>query len=140
MSKQLMKKATLNDFLAKKLKKEENANKTLDIKVTSMDRVLVVKKPTDEEILDYLDDIGEDKSARVAIEQTMKLFYRKCPELQNTELHESLEIKDPYDVINVLFDMEDKNEIMEQFATLLGKIKEVDKEIKNSSSMMKKRI
>lgn len=131
MSKQSNKKATLNDFLAKKLKKEENQNKTLDIKVTSMDRVLTVKKPTDEEILDYLDDIGEERSARVAIEQTMKLFYRKCPELQDIELHSTLEIKDPYDIINALFDMDDKNEIMEQFAVLLGKSKDVDKEIKN---------
>src|SRR5471030_457580 len=132
MSKQSMKKATLNDFLAKKLKKEENQNKTLDIKVTSMDRVLTVKKPTDEEILDYLDDIGEERSAKVAINETMKLFYRKCPELQDQELHESLEIKAPYDIINALFDMDDKNEIMEQFAVLLGKSKDVDKEIKNS--------
>jgi len=132
MSKQSMKKATLNDFLSKKLKKEENQNKTLDIKVTSMDRVLTVKKPTDEEILDYLDDIGEERSAKVAINETMKLFYRKCPELQDQELHESLEIKAPYDIINALFDMDDKNEIMEQFAVLLGKSKDVDKEIKNS--------
>lgn len=127
----MSKKATLNDFLAKKLKKEENQNKTLDIKVSSMDRTITVKKPTDEEILDYLDDIGDERSARVAINETMKLFYRKCPELQNTELHNSLEIKDPYDVINALFDMDDKNEIMEQFAVLLGKSKDVDKEIKN---------
>lgn len=132
MSKQSMKKATLNDFLSKKLKKEENANKTLDIKVTSMDRVLTVKKPTDNEILDYLDNIGDERIARVAINETMKLFYRKCPELQDQELQSALEIKDPYDIIDVLFDMDDKNEIMEQFAVLLGKSKEVDKEIKNS--------
>ena len=127
-----MKKATLNDFLSKKLKKEENANKTLDIKISSMDRVLTVKKPTDNEILDYLDDIGDERIARVAINETMKLFYRKCPELQDQELQSALEIKDPYDIIDVLFDMDDKNEIMEQFAVLLGKSKEVDKEIKNS--------
>ena len=132
MNKKESKKATLTDFVAKKLKKEENQNKTLDIKVSSMDKTLTVKKPTDSEILDYLDDIGEERSARVAIEQTMKLFYRKCPQLQDQELHNSLEIKDPYDIIEALFDMDDKNEIMEQFAVLLGKSKDVDKEIKNS--------
>lgn len=131
MSKESMEKATLNDFLAKKLKKEQDQNKTLDIKITSMDKVLTVKKPTDEEILDYIDDIGDERSARVAINETMKLFYRKCPQLQDQELQSALEIKAPYDIIDALFDMDDKNEIMEQFAVLLGKSKDVDEEIKN---------
>jgi len=132
MNKKESKKATLTDFVAKKLKKEENQNKTLDIKISSMDKTITVKKPTDEEILDYLDDIGESKSTKLVLVETMKLVYRKCPELQNPELHEALDIKDPYEIINILFDMDDKNEIMEQFSILLGKAKTIDEEIKNS--------
>lgn len=135
MSKQSNKKATLTDFLAKKLQKEQEQNKTLDIKISSMERTITVKKPTDEAILDYIDDIGDGKNIRLVLDETMKLVYRHCPELQNTELHEALEIKDPYDVINVLFDIQDKQEIVEQFTTLIGyKTENIADEIKTNKA------
>lgn len=132
MSKESNKKATIADFLAKKLKKEQDQNKTLDIKISSMDKEITVKKPSDDAILDYIDDIGEGKNVRTVLEETMKLVYRQCPDLQNTELHEALGIKDPYDILNVLFDMKDKQEIMEQFSEFIGYNAEaIDEEIKN---------
>ncbi len=127
-------KATLSDFLAKKLKKEEDQNKTLDISVSSMGgKTFSVKKPTDNQIMDFIEELGDTKSAKKAIEETMKLIYKNCKDLQDKELHEALEIKDPYSIIDVLFDFKDKQEIMEQFNTFTGfKADNIDEEIKNS--------
>lgn len=126
-------KATLSDFLAKKLKKEEDQNKTLDIKISSMDgKTITVRKPNDEQILDFIEDLGDTKSAKVAITETMKLIYRNCADLQDKELHDALEIKNPYDIIDVLFDFKDKTSIMEQFNSFIGfKADNIDEEIKN---------
>lgn len=134
MSKESNKKATLQDFLAKKLKKKEDSNKTTDIYVTSMDRILTVKSPKEDDILDLLDVVGDKPKTGEATAEFLKLFYNYCPELQDTELHEALEIKDPYDVCNVLFDLKDKNEIIDQFSKFIGvskKKKKADEEIKN---------
>ncbi|NRT32440.1 hypothetical protein BJV38_004975 [Clostridium beijerinckii] len=134
MSKESNKKATLKDFLAKKLNKEQEANKTTDIYVTSMDRTLTVRKPKDSDIMDLIDDLGDNPKNSVASKEILHLFYNYCPELQDVELHEALEIKDPYDTIDVLFDYKDKNEIIKQFSEFIGtakKIEEVNEEIKN---------
>lgn len=126
-------KATISDFLAKKLKKEEDQNKTLDIKITSMDgKTITVKKPSEEDLLNYIEDLGDTKSAKKAITETMKLIYRNCPDLQDKELHEACEIKNPYDITNVLFTFEDKQEIMEQFNKFVGfKADNLEEEVKN---------
>jgi len=133
MSKKGNVKATLADFLAKKLKKEEDQNKTLDIKITSMGgKVITVKKPKEEDLLNYIEDLGDTKSAKVAITETMKLIYRNCPDLQDKELQEACEVKSPYDITNVLFDFEDKQEIMEQFNKFIGfKADNLEEEVKN---------
>jgi hypothetical protein len=129
-----VKKATVADFLAKKLKKDEEANKTIEIKLSSMDSVFEVKKPSDKQILDFIDSLGDTKNTKKIMEETFKLIYNNCPALKNKELHEQLDIQNPYDIIDVLFDFKDKQEIMEQFNKLIGledKKKKIDKEIKN---------
>ncbi|WP_297422092.1 hypothetical protein [Clostridium sp.] len=131
MSKKGNVKATIQDFLAKKLKKEEEQNKTLDIKISSMDTIFSVKKPSDEDILNFIEDLGDSRSAKKAITETMKLIYRNCPDLQNPELHEALEVRDPYDTMDVLFDFKDKQQIMEQFNKFIGfKADNLDEEVK----------
>lgn len=133
MSKKSNLKATIADFLAKKLKKEEDQNKTFDIKISSMDgKTITVKKPIEEDILNFIDSLGDSKSIKKVMSESMKLIYRNCEELQDKELQTQLEVKDPYDTINVLFDFKDKQEIMEQFNTLIGfKADNLEEEVKN---------
>lgn len=124
--------ASIADFLAKKLRKEEEQNKTFDIDISGMDSVFTVKKPTEEDILNFIEDLGDSKSAKKAINETMKLIYRNCPDLQNPELHKALEVKDPYDVLTTIFDFKDKQEIMEQFNKFIGfKADNLEEEVKN---------
>jgi hypothetical protein len=130
MSKETCVKATLNDFLAKKIKKDENKNRTIDVYVTSMDKTLTLSNPSEEQILDYAEAIGDNTDLKANLEANRYLIYKCCNELQDNELHDALEIKDPLDVPRVLFDMEDVQEIMNQFNELLTH-KDINEEIKN---------
>jgi hypothetical protein len=130
MSKQANKKATLQDFLSKKIKKEENKNKTIDVYVTSMDKTITLKKPSEERIFEYINDIGDNSDFKTVIDANKKMIYDCCEELHNPELLEALELKDPYDIPNVLFELGDIKEIMNQFNSLIGN-QNVEEEIKN---------
>lgn len=130
MSKEILKKATLQDFLAKKVKKEEGKNSTIDIYVTSMDRTITLKKPSDDRLYDYANSVGSMQDIRVVIEANKQLIYDCCQELRSTELHEALGIKDPYDVMNELFEITDIKEIMNKFNKFIGN-KNINEEIKN---------
>lgn len=125
-----IKKATLEDFLAKKIKREENKSVTIDVYVTSMDRTITLKNPTEEQLLDYANRIGANNDVRESVEANRRLIYLCCEELQDPKLHEILEIKDPLDAPRVLFDINDVKEIMNQFKKLISP-ESINKKIKN---------
>lgn len=130
MSKNTNKKATLNDFMAKKIKREEDKAKTKDIYVSSMEKTITVIKPSETQYLDYANEIGDGTNLEVNLEASRKLIYNCCADLHNPEVLEMLELKDPYDIARVLFDMEDVKEIMDQFNELISN-KKIEEEIKN---------
>jgi hypothetical protein len=128
MSKESMKKATFKDLIAKKIQKESEQFKTMDIYVSSMDATLKFKKPNDDYVLDAIDDIGDGTDIRKMIVAFKKLIYLCCDLLQNTELHKELEVVDPFDTVEKLFDLADIMEIGEQLMDLIdigGKVAEI---------------
>ncbi len=124
------KKATLQDFLAQKVKKEESKNSTIDIYVTSMDKTITLKKPSDDRLYDYVNDAGSMQDIRVVMGANKQLIYDCCQELHDKELHDALGVKDPYDLMNELFDLTDVKEIMNKFNKFIGN-KNIEEEIKN---------
>ncbi|OOM81793.1 hypothetical protein CLPUN_09770 [Clostridium puniceum] len=130
MNKEISKKATLEDFVAKKVKKEKDKDKTKDIYVTSMDRAITLKKPSEERIYSYANEIGDKPDLASTIEANRKLIYDCCQELKEPQVIEALELKDPYDIPRILFDIADIKEIMNQFNELLGNTN-IEEEIKN---------
>lgn len=128
MSKENAKKATFKDLIAKKLKKEENQFKTKDIYVSSMNATLTFKKPKDDTILDIMDEIGDGQDVRKMVEAFKKLIYQCCDMLQDTELHKELEVIDPFDTVEKIFDLGDIMEIGEQLMDLInigGKVEQI---------------
>lgn len=128
MSKESTKKATFKDLIAKKLKKEQDQFKTKDIYVTSMDATLTFKKPKDDLILDTIDEMGNTESTRNIVEGYKKLIYLCCDMLQDPELHKELEVVDPFDTVDKLFNLADKMEIGDQlmdFINIGGKVEEI---------------
>lgn len=120
MSKETAKKATLQDLLEKKLKKEESQNQFRDIYISSMDRCLTFKKPTDDAILDVVEAIGDGTNTRAMVESFTPLIYKCCPMLQDTSLHTELEIKDPFEIVSKLFDIPDIVEIGTELCDFIG--------------------
>jgi hypothetical protein len=128
MNKPSVLKATFQDLIKKKLQKEQAATAFRDINVSSMNRVLTFKKPSDDMILDVMEEIGDKKDVKKMMEVFRKLIYQCCPMLQDIELHKQLEIIDPFDVVKILFDLSDIMEIGEQlmdFINLNGKAEEI---------------
>jgi len=125
-----VKKATLQDFLAKKAKKEASKNATIDVFVTSMNRTIALKKPSDDRLYEYANSIGNTPDLKVVMEANKELIYDCCSELHNSELHEGLGVKDPYDVMKELFEISDIKEIMNQFNKFIGN-RSIVEEIKN---------
>lgn len=130
MSKEKAKKATFKDLIAKKLQKEQNQFKIKDIYVSSMDATLTFKKPKDDLILDVMDEIGEGEDTRRMVSAFKKLIYQCCDMLQDTELHKELDVIDPFDTVDKLFELADIMEIGEQLMDLINVGAKVE-EIKN---------
>lgn len=130
MSKENAKKATFEDLIKRKLQKEKDQNRTKDIYVPSMDRTLVFKKPKDNVLLDVIDEMGDMNVMSKVIEGYKKLIYLCCDMLQDTELHEKLEIVDPFEVVDKIFDLKDITEIGEQLMDLVN-VSDKAEEVKN---------
>lgn len=120
MSKENAKKATFQDLLAKKLKKEQDQFKIKDIYVSSMDAILTFSKPKDDTVLDIIDEMGNMEDIKKVIGGYKKLIYLTCSMLQDVELHKELEVLDPFDTVDKLFDLGDIMEIGEQLMDLVN--------------------
>lgn len=130
MSKETVLKATFKDLIAKKIQKEQNKEVFKDIFVTSMGKSLTFKKPSEEVIINLLDDISDKSSMAEQMEYMRKLIYLSCPMLQDTELHSELGVADPFEVVPAIFDMKDVNEIGQELIELIG-LNDVEEKIKN---------
>lgn len=98
-------KATFDDLLKKKLKKEEKQNKTKNIYVTSMDAFLTFKMPKDDFALEILAEVEDGKDTEKLVKAFEKLIYQCCDLLQDPELHKELGVVDPLDTVASLFDL-----------------------------------
>ena len=114
MSKKTAQKATFDDLINKKLQKEVNQNKTIDIYISSMDRTITFKKPSDDNILDAIDEIGDNKDTKTVINAYKKLIYKNCDMLQDSKLQETLGVVDPFDTVDKIFNLTDITEIGDQ--------------------------
>jgi hypothetical protein len=123
-------KATFKDLIAKKLQKEASLTVYKDLTIRSMGKTMTFKRPTDDQILDVMDEIGDGKDARKIAEAYKKLIYHTCSMLQDTELHKELEIKDPFDAVNAIFDLADVLELGDQLMDMTDIGSKVEK-IKN---------
>lgn len=125
-----MEKATFQDLIAKKLQRENDKLKIKEVTVPSMGKALLFKKPSDDVLLNAIDDIGDGKDTRKIVEAYKKLIYLTCDALQNPELHKELEVVDPLDTVSALFDIGDIMQIGSSLAGFFG-IGGIDEEVKN---------
>ena len=116
----MAKKATFDDFLAKKLQRDAGRNQIHEIYVSSMDRSITLKHPTDTLLLETMDAIGDGSNNERSFGAFKRLIYLCCEELQNPKLQKELEISDPVDTVGAVFDIFDLSEIIEQISAAFG--------------------
>lgn len=125
-----MKKATFKDLIAKKKQKEESLHKFKEIEVKSIGKSLIFRKPSDEVMLSVMDDIGTNADTRAITAAYKKLIYKTCEALQDAELQKELEVIDPFETVDAIFDLADILTIGEELFQFSG-IANVGEEIKN---------
>lgn len=107
MSKEQATKLTLQDLINKKLQRESTEVKFKEIYASKIDGNLVFKVPTEDEAYEYVDELEEDRSTKAIKIIYKKMIYNCCEILHNKELHEAYEIKDPIDIIDIMFKTKD---------------------------------
>jgi len=121
---------TFDDLVALKIKKGERALRMVEIAIPSAGKTLIFSRPKDELVLQIVDEMALRQTTEQSIESYKKLIYHSCAMLQAKELHEKLEITDPYDVVKALFEINDILEVGAQLIEASG-IGDYADEIKN---------
>lgn len=126
-----MEKATFQDLIAKKMQREEDKYKFIEIEVPSIEKSLVFKKPSDELMLDVMDEIEKGRSTKAVAEASKRLIYLTCEALQSPELHKELVVADPFDTVSAIFDIAEVMTIGEKlfdFSGIGGLTEEIKKQ------------
>lgn len=121
---------TLDQLIARKVQKDKNAIGFKDIYVKSLDGCLKFEKPTDDDVLQCMTDMGDnEKDIKRIYEAYKTLEYNCCPSLKNPKLQEAYEVKDFYSIVNKLFEVAEVLAIGSELISMSGMN---DVEIKNA--------
>lgn len=127
-----MQKATFEDLIARKMQREKDKLRIKEIKIPSLGKALVFKKPKDESIIDAAGAAITAKDGDVTrlFEAYKKIIYMCCEALQNPELHKEMGVVDPLDTVQAIMEPE---EIMDVGNDLLEfvDLEKVDEDVKN---------
>ncbi|WP_238899370.1 hypothetical protein [Clostridium sp. YIM B02500] len=141
MSKEAIKELSLKDFLNKSIDRSSKEKEEDQIEIPGWGKI-PVKRPTNDQTLDFLNaqanSVKFDKKGnitetdlRVLTDSAVQYVYFACPYLQEPELQEAHEIKDPFDIPIKVFGIENvvdiANLIHEKFSG-----EKIRRSIKNS--------
>ncbi|QEK12578.1 hypothetical protein FQB35_09705 [Crassaminicella thermophila] len=118
------KKLTLDDFRKKALQREKAKKLFTFIDVEDFGEIRF-ERPTNNEILRYMNECARavktdekgkviEQDLTIMFEASKELVYTCCEFLQDRELREELEIKDPLDVVSKIFGINGTIEIASQ--------------------------
>lgn len=96
--------ASMDDILKAVDWKERYKERVVEVDIPFLERSLEFRAPTRDEFIRFFDELGIDTESQCAA--YAHLIYDKCGLLHDKELHELLEIKDPYDVVEKLFSVQ----------------------------------
>ena len=125
-----MSKALFADLVARKLQREQDKLAVKEIMVPSMGKTLTFKRPDDASTIALIDEIGDGGDTGKIVEAYRKIIYFTCEALQDPELHKAMEITDPLDAVQALFDVADIMRIGAELSDFMG-MSETSENIKN---------
>lgn len=130
---------SIEDLIAKKLKKDQNKNKILDIYLEEDNRNIKVKMPSDKEILKIVSSIASsaDEDGNINLEAFTEaatpLIYNCCPMLHDKELQKACEVDgDCWEVVEKIFGWNERVKIAQEILENSSvKPENLDEDIKN---------
>lgn len=130
---------SIEDLIAKKLRKDERKNKVIEVYSEEADRKLKVKMPSDKAVLKVINTIAStaDEDGNVDIEAFTEaatpLIYNCCPKLHDKELQKACEIEgDCWDIVEEIFSWDERLKIAQEILNNSSvKPQRLDEDIKN---------
>lgn len=132
----MSKKALFDELLARKLQREADKEKILEIDMPGEigddgeRKTLIFRKSRREKLLDYMDRISQDDSMINVYNVYKEFIFDTCPAISDKKLIEACGAVDPYDVVDMLFSVTEVLEIGDKLSKF-NDLSEVTAEIKN---------
>ena len=99
-----MKKASLEDLLARKAQAMQARMTVKEIDVPILNLSFMVEKLPLSRVLAVIDKYSDDNTLSGKFELYKELIYTSVPMFQSKELHEAYEVSDPMDIITLIFE------------------------------------
>ncbi|MFW5671840.1 MAG: hypothetical protein ACOCM8_06050 [Acetivibrio ethanolgignens] len=125
------KKMTFDDIIRAKLQKENDRLTVKPVRIPSVGKDLIFRRPKDEEIFDFIDNISENQKTTNMKVQFQRIIYLCCDDLQNTELHKELGVTDPFDTVEAFMDANDIMTVGDEVCSMNSMYKNFGDEVKN---------
>lgn len=123
-------KLTLSDLIAKKEQKEKARIAFKDIYVPSLDGCITVKKPSEDYLLEIIDQIKDEQPLTEQVSLFRELIYSCTPMFKEKELQETYDCVEPIDIVKKLIDTMETVDIANQIFEMCG-MKDINNTIKN---------
>lgn len=122
-----MEKATFDDLIRLKLRREEQREKPIELMVESLGKTLTFTAPTRDQQLDFIGGVRNDGDIGNAYTAYKKLVYDCCGVLHDAKLHNEIGAVDPYDTVDILFSpvevMAIGDKLADEFMSVAAEIK-----------------
>lgn len=102
-----LKRLTLDQIIAAKEQKEKDRLAVKEIEIPSMGGTLLFRRPTDEQIFDFVDNIKDDDSTQNTCDNYASIIHACCEELRDPKLYEEIETDHPVDIVYKVMDAND---------------------------------
>ena len=123
---------TLEQLIAAKEKKEQDALRLEEIEIPSLGGTLLFKRPSDETIFNLINSVMKDDDTKNLVDEMAKIIYTCCDELHDQKLYEELDVADPVDTVFAIMDSGDILTVGDKVCSMNSLFDHVDEQIKNS--------
>ena len=131
-NKKKLQRLTLEQLIAAKEKKEQDALRVEEIEIPSLGGTLLFKRPSDETIFNLINSVMKDDDTKNLVDEMAKIIYTCCDELHDQKLYEELDVADPVDTVFAIMDSGDILTVGDKVCSMNSLFDHVDEQIKNS--------
>lgn len=107
MSKENVKKLTLQDLITRKTQREKDILRVQEVYIEELEGTIEIRRPNEDIIMETMDMI-QSESVKDVVNAYDFLIYNSAPILKSKELHEAYECVEPMDIVKELLSLNDR--------------------------------